>query len=89
MTDTVVPFDRPRSNPNPNEPKGRTMINDPNTDPQTGQPWGVDEDGFDHSHPHAPNDWCREPCGDNECGLCRGYNCGPFDAPATGRGGHR
>lgn len=60
-----------------------SVTSEPGMDPQTGRPWGIDEDGFDHNGPHDPNDWCRETCADCACGLCRGYQCGPFGAGAN------
>lgn len=52
------------------------MAANPGLDPDTGRPWHVDEDGVDHSEPHAFNDHCRF----DSCGNCGGYHCGSYCA---------
>jgi hypothetical protein len=48
------------------------MSDDWNIDPETGRPWGVDEDGLDHHEEHDPVDSCHF----DSCAACGGYHCG-------------
>jgi hypothetical protein len=46
----------------------------PGVDPETNRPWGVDEEGINHSKRHVVNDACHF----DSCSACGGYHCGLY-----------
>jgi hypothetical protein len=50
------------------------MDANPGLDPDTKRPWGVDEDGVNHSERHADNEHCHY----DSCRNCGGYHCGLY-----------